>query len=123
MVNIYPGLKEYEYLVCSDREVILSNCHSNEMIENFKKFINTKENSKIIKKDQLKENENKNEDRITDKGRVSFRQKAEDFGESKKLVKEKKEKQKKVKVNIQDNKMNIYSKNKKAEKRQGWWSQ
>ena len=42
LVNICPGLKEYEYLVCSDKEIILSNCHSNEMIENFKKFIDTK---------------------------------------------------------------------------------
>ncbi len=36
---------------------------------------------------------------------------------------ENKDKNSKVKVNIEDNKMNIYSKNKKIEKRQGWWSQ
>ncbi|PPR43882.1 MAG: Ribonuclease E [Alphaproteobacteria bacterium MarineAlpha8_Bin1] len=121
LVNIYPDLKEYEYLVCSDKEVILSNCHSNEMIENFKNFIDTKENSKIIQKNQLKGKKDESEN--NDKGRVSFRQKAEDFGKSKKITKEKKERQSNVKVNIEDNKMNIYSKNKKNEKRQGWWSQ
>ena len=131
-VNIYPGLREYEYLVCSHKEVILSNCHSNEMIENFKNFVDKKVSSKIDQEDQSIKIDDKItqidkpeeiENKITPKGRVSFRQKAEDFGKSKKTMKETKNKQRKVKVNVEDAKMNIYSKNKKTEKRQGWWSQ
>jgi hypothetical protein len=120
VVSHYPNLKNNEFLICSATEVLYKNCHESNNIENFSDYlINSTDD---LKKKKSSENNNNLD---TKKKRVSYRAKANDFGEKKNVKKT--ESTKNVDKSRTDNleQIEVLSKNnnKKIEKRQGWWNQ
>jgi len=101
-VFIHPSLEESEYLVCSDKDILLTNCHDNSKFEDFSKFIKFKK-----KKNNKKTDDTASKSQII--GRVSYREKAENFNNHS--------------PKVQKSKAGLLSKKKKEEKKQGWWSQ
>jgi len=101
-IFICPKLKDFEYLVCSDKEILLSNSHDNSRFEDFSNFISFDKKKGNPKKDTPTK-------KTKSLGRVSYREKAENFNSQ--LPKE------------QKNEASILQKEKKEEKKQGWWSQ
>ena len=101
-IFIYPKLEDFEYLVCSDKEILLSNSHNNTKFEDFANFINFNKKKGIITKDTSSK-------KSKIQGRISYREKAESFNSQ--LPKE------------QKGEVSILQKDKKEEKKQGWWSQ
>ncbi len=117
-VTHYPNLGENEFLICSATEILYKNCHEKSNIENFSNYL------KISKGDFIKK-ETPHEDCSNNiqKKRVSYRAKANDYGnnDNKKKVQSKVDKVQKEKIKP----IKIFSKNndRKVEKRQGWWNQ
>ena len=101
-IFIYPKLEDFEYLVCSDKEILLSNSHNDTKFEDFANFINFNKKKGIITKDTSSK-------KSKIQGRISYREKAESFNSQ--LPKE------------QKGEVSILQKDKKEEKKQGWWSQ
>ena len=120
IVNHYPTLKNNEFLICSATEVLYKNCHESNNIENFSDYLKNSNND--IEKKDLQQNDN---NLIAKKKRVSYRAKANDFEKKKNLKKTESIKNKNKTANNGLEQIKVLSKNKdkKTEKRQGWWSQ
>ncbi len=113
----YPNLRENEYLICSETEILYKNCHETTNIENFSNYLKTSSANSSRKESSKK-------DLKTDPPikRVSYRAKANSFDDEKDLKrststnKEEKDKLNQIKVITKNDE-------KKVEKRQGWWNQ
>ncbi len=120
-INLKNDLKEYEYIICTNREVLVTNCNINDKVDNFKDYLKFEKNSSLIE-EKKETNTNIVEEEHSNTRRVSYREKADKYSKEKKVPR-KSLKKNNAKVEIEEDKIKIYQKNKKIEKRQGWWSQ
>ena len=116
-IKHYPNLSENEFLICSATEILFKNCHEKNNIEDFTDYLKVSK-TKVEKKDIVK---NPNDDNERKK-RVSYRAKAKDLNKEK-LIEIESEKTKKRTNKIDKIKIPPENKDKKEEKRQGWWNQ
>ncbi len=117
-VSYYPNLKENEYLICSETEILYKNCHENSNIENFTAYLK-KSNSSSGKKQS---SEAELDVELPTK-RVSYRAKANDFDQEKNVKKGRVKKNESQKNKLEQIKVISNNDEKKVEKRQGWWNQ
>ncbi len=128
-------LSDLEYLIYNNNEILLKNYNGKisddeiiKLVKNFKKE-NTKQttHSEQTNQKQAISNKNKslsnkndvvlNKDDVVLNRRKSYRAKANEFNE-KKLPKKIK-----TKIDVKNKSLSNFQKNKKSEKRQGWWTQ
>ncbi len=117
-IKHYPNLSENEFLICSATEILFKNCHEKNNIEDFTDYLKVSK-TKVEKKDIVK---NPNDDNERKK-RVSYRAKAKDLDKEKSIEIESEKKLRKRTNKIDKIKIPPENKDKKEEKRQGWWNQ
>ena len=123
-MNLKNDIREYEYVICTSKEVLATNCNISDKVDNFKdylKFKNFEKNSSLLE-EKVEINTNIKREKPSDIRRVSYREKADKYSKTKRVPKKTLIKNN-VNVEIEEDKVKIYQKNKKIEKRQGWWSQ
>ena len=119
----FPSLKEDEYLICSATEVLYKHCHEGTRIDRFTDYLKPKKDAPEDNEDlELSKDKEVKDERNVIQKRVSYRAKANEISKGK-VAKErtsqnnlKKQKIKNIEV-LQD------SKNRKDDKKQGWWTQ
>ena len=140
-IKILDNLSNQDFLVCKENEIIVKNCHFNIDIEEINKTIRTKnqkprnelsKNNELEKKSVSKgrkiseteeDSNNKKIKAVEDKKRKSYRAKAIDYNQTKLGKNLSKKPKSSEKIEIVNQNIEIIKKQKKDEKRQGWWNQ
>ena len=133
--KIHDELGNQEFLICKENEVLIKNSHIDIEIESINEILRNKsykdqnhDNRKTKNKNKLSEvvkNEVFETDGVVEDSknefekRKSYRAKAKDFSQQK----VKKSAKSSTKIQFENQSMDIIKKQKKVEKRQGWWSQ
>ncbi|MEC8265521.1 MAG: Rne/Rng family ribonuclease [Pseudomonadota bacterium] len=133
--KIHDELGNQEFLICKENEVLIKNSHIDIEIESINEILRNKsykdqnhDNRKTKNKNKLSEvvkNEVFETDGVVEDSknefekRKSYRAKAKDFSQKK----VKKSAKSSTKIQFENQSMDIIKKQKKVEKRQGWWSQ
>ena len=138
-IKVFNELRNQEFIICKENEIIIKNSHLNVEIDSINKIIkekdyknvkniNQKNNicNKPIKEVQTKasnsieEDENNNNNELYK--RKSYRAKAKDYSKAKVKKNIKKPLKGSSKIKFENHNMEILKKQKKVEKRQGWWN-
>ena len=140
-IKILDNLSNQDFLLCKENEIIVKNCHFNIDIEEINKTIRTKnqkprnelsKNNELEKKSVSKgrkiseteeDSNNKKIKAVEDKKRKSYRAKAIDYNQTKLAKNLSKKPKSSEKIEIVNQNIEIIKKQKKDEKRQGWWNQ
>ena len=135
---MFDELKNQEFIICKENEILVKNSHLNIEIETINEVLRKKNNTENYKdRKKNKKNSSKFEDIKNDKleidekiednneiaKRKSYRAKAKDYNQSKVKKNVKKPLKSATKIPIENHNMDIIKKQKKIEKRQGWWNQ
>ncbi len=138
-IKTLDSLRSQDFLLCKENEIIVKNCHINIDIEEINKAIRTKKprnelskNNELEKKSISKgrkileteeDSTNKKTKAVEDKKRKSYRAKAIDYSQTKLAKNLSKKPKSSEKIEIVNQNIEIIKKQKKDEKRQGWWNQ
>ncbi|MBD23342.1 MAG: ribonuclease E/G [Alphaproteobacteria bacterium] len=137
-LKVFDELKNQEFIICKENEILVKNSHLNIEIETINEVLRKKNNTENYKdRKKNKKNSSKFEDIKNDKleidekiednneiaKRKSYRAKAKDYNQSKVKKNVKKPLKSATKIPIENHNMDIIKKQKKIEKRQGWWNQ
>ena len=138
-IKTLDSLRSQDFLLCKENEIIVKNCHINIDIEEINKTIRTKKprnelskNNELEKKSISKgrkileteeDSTNKKTKAVEDKKRKSYRAKAIDYSQTKLAKNLSKKPKSSEKIEIINQNIEIIKKQKKDEKRQGWWNQ
>ena len=136
-IRVFDELSNQEFIICKENEVIIKNCHFNIEIEVINqilkgKNLNKKDRKGVNKKSPiLKENDKEKESVINEKvqdikneveKRKSYRAKAIDYNKTKVKRGVNKSLKSSTKISMKKQNIEILEKQKKVEKRQGWWN-
>ena len=138
-IKTLDSLRSQDFLLCKENEIIVKNCHINIDIEEINKAIRTKKprnelskNNELEKKSISKgrkfleteeDSTNKKTKAVEDKKRKSYRAKAIDYSQTKLAKNLSKKPKSSENIEIVNQNIEIIKKQKKDEKRQGWWNQ
>ncbi len=140
-IKTLDSLRNQDFLICKENEIIVKNCHINIDIEDINRIIRTKnqkprnelsknnvlDKKNISKGKKVLENEKDSVDKkrnaIEDKKRKSYRAKAIDYSQTKLKKNLNKKSKSPENIEIVNQNIEIIKKQKKDEKRQGWWNQ
>ena len=140
-IKILDNLRNQDFLLCKENEIIIKNCHLNIDIEEINRTIRSKnkilqnesfrnnqlDKKNISKNKKVLENEKtsitKKTEVVEDKKRKSYRAKAIDYSQTKLKKNLNKKTKASEKIEIVNQNIEIIEKQKKDEKRQGWWNQ
>ena len=137
--KVHDELGNQEFLICKENEVLIKNTHIEIDIESINEILRNKNNKltnfdnkknknhhkpvEPIKNEKLEPYKKKEDNKNEIEKRKSYRAKAKDFSQTKIKKNVKKSLKSPEKIKIESHSMDIIKKQKKAEKRQGWWNQ
>ena len=136
-IRIFEKLSNEEFIICKANEIIIKNSHLNIETETINEILKEKSLNTNVKKSSdkktefLKEFDKDKKDVIDEKTekskneiekRKSYRAKAKDYSKTKVKRSVKNSIKSSTKISIENQNMEILKKQKKVEKRQGWWN-